>query len=183
MNSYISILRGINVSGHNMIKMEALRKLYMGLGLADVQSYIQSGNLVFNSKETQPIKLGDKISSSIKKEFGFNVPVMVMELNEMKMIAKNNPFAHDKSKDQSVLHISFLSEDPEKASVEKIAREFYLPDEFHWKGRAVYLYCPGGYGRTKLNNGFFETKLKLTSTTRNWKTVNELISMAEQISK
>jgi uncharacterized protein (DUF1697 family) len=81
------------------------------------------------------------------------------------------------------MHVSFLSGDPGKAAIANIDPSQYLSDEFSWKGRSVYLYCPGGYGNTKLNNGFFEKKLKLTATTRNWKTVNELIRMAEDISK
>lgn len=183
MNTYISILRGINVSGHNMIKMEALKKIYTGLAFYDVQSYIQSGNVVFRTKGSDPEMIGIKVQAEIKKEFGFDVPVMVIELNEMRKIAKENPFIMDKSKDGSFLHVSFLSGDPGKALVNKIDGALYLPDEFRWKGRAIYLYCPGGYGKTKLNNGFFESKLKITATTRNWKTVNELIRMAEDISK
>jgi uncharacterized protein (DUF1697 family) len=163
--------------------METLKKIYAGLGLADVQSYIQSGNIVFRTKESDPARIGAKIQAAIKKESSFDVPVMVIELKEMKKIAKENPFAGDKSKDQNFLHVSFISADPGKAMIGKIDGALYLPDEFRWKDRAVYLYCPGGYGKTKLNNGFFENKLKLTATTRNWKTVNELIRMAEDISK
>lgn len=166
-----------------MIKMEALKKLYAGLGFADVQTYIQSGNVIFRSKAHECSRLEKKIAEKIHEEYGYHVPVIVMELDEMKKIAKDNPYARDKSKDPSFLHISFLSADSGKASVGKIDGSMYLPDEFLWKDRAIYLYIPGGYGRTKLNNGFFESKLKLTSTTRNWKTVNELIRLAEDISK
>jgi uncharacterized protein (DUF1697 family) len=183
MKTYVSVLRGINVSGHHMIKMDALKRLYTGSGFADVQTYIQSGNVVFRSKAHECSRLANMIAEKILEEFGYHVPVMVLELEELKKIAKGNPYARDKSKDPSFFHISFLSADPGKASIGKIEGSLYLPDEFFWKGRAIYLYIPGGYGRTKLNNGFFESKLKLTSTTRNWKTVNELISMAEQISK
>lgn len=166
-----------------MIKMDALKKLYIGSGFADVQTYIQSGNVVFRSKAHDCSRLENMIAEKILEEFGYHVPVMVLVLDELKKIAKDNPFVRDRSKDPSFFHISFLSADPGKASVGKIEGALYLPDEFFWKGRVVYLYTPGGYGKTKLNNGFFESKLKLTATTRNWKTVNELISMAEQISK
>ncbi|HLO79369.1 MAG TPA: DUF1697 domain-containing protein [Chitinophagaceae bacterium] len=183
MTTYISILRGINVSGHNMIKMEALRKLYASLGLVDVQSYIQSGNLIFRAKESDNRKLEAKIVKAIKNEFGFDVPVMIIGLDELKKIAMGNPFADDKQRDTKFMHVSFLSGDPGKPAIANIDPSQYHPDEFSWKGRSVYLYCPGGYGNTKLNNSFFEKKLKLTATTRNWKTVNELIRMAEDISK
>lgn len=183
MRIYVSFLRGINVSGHNMIKMDALKTLYAGLGFVDVQTYIQSGNVVFRSKAVECSRLENRIAALINKEFGLNVPVMVLELDEMKEIAKGNPFGKDKGKNPSFFHVSFLSAVPGKELISKIDGTLYLPDEFIWKGCAIYLYTPGGYGRTKLNNGFFESKLKLTATTRNWKTVNELISIAELMSK
>jgi uncharacterized protein (DUF1697 family) len=183
MKTYISILRGINVSGHNMIRMEDLRKLYASLGLAEVQSYIQSGNVVFRAKESDGAKLEAKIIKAIKTEFSFDVPVMIIELDELKKIAKGNPYATDKKKDVKFMHVSFLSGDPGKSAIANIDPNQFLPDEFSWKDRSVYLYCPGGYGNTKLNNSFFEKKLKLTATTRNWKTVNELIRMGEDMSK
>ena len=166
-----------------MIKMDALKKLYAESGFTDTQTYIQSGNVVFRSKALGCSTLENKIAEKIHEEFGYQVPVMVLESDEIKKIAKNNPFARDRSKDPSFLHISFLSAEPGKASVGKIEGSLYLPDEFSLKGRAIYLHIPGGYGKTKLNNGFFESKLKLTATTRNWKTVNELIRIAEEMSK
>ena len=166
-----------------MIKMDTLKKLYTRSGFADVQTYIQSGNVIFRSKALECSSLESKIAEKIHEEFGYHVPVMVLELEALKKIAKDNPYARDKSKDPSFFHISFLSADPGKASVGKIEVSQYLPDEFFWRGRAIYLFIPGGYGRTKLNNGFFESKFKLTATTRNWKTVNELISIAEEMSK
>ena len=181
MTTYISILRGINVSGQRMIKMDALRKLYMDLKFENVQTYIQSGNVIFQSKETDSKNLEKKIAQEIFKTFSFEVPVIVMDIRELKSVVKNNPFLDDKAKDHAFLHVTFLSAEPEKEKFDKLPKEQYLPDEFELVGKAIYLYCPNGYGNTKLTNSFFESKLKVVSTTRNWKTTNELLNIAEKI--
>jgi uncharacterized protein (DUF1697 family) len=178
----ISILRGINVSGKNIIKMDALRKLFTGAGFSNVQTYIQSGNIIFETKKTSTAALEKIISDKIKKQFGLNIPVLVIDLEELKKIIKNNPLAKDKSKTENYLHVTFLSNIPSKDNIARISAADFLPDEFFFVEKAIYLYCPTGYGNTKLNNNFFENKLKLTATTRNWKTVNELVNMAHNIS-
>jgi len=181
MTTYISILRGINVSGHKMIKMDALRKMYEGLGFKNVQTYIQSGNVIFQDKIIDTKKLEKKIAKKITDQFSFEVPIMVKEIDELKTIVKNNPFGNDVSKDISYIHVTFLSAIPDKANVDKIKEGKYGVDEFVWIDNAIYLYCPNGYGITKLNNNFIESKLKVMATTRNWKTTKELLSMAENL--
>ena len=180
MAIYISILRGINVGGHNKIKMDDLRKLFANAGFGKVQTYIQSGNIIFETKKTTTIFLEKIIADEIKKQFGFNVPVLVIELEELKNVIKNNPFAKDKLKNENYLHVTFLSGKPAKENIAQIIAGNFLPDEFIVINKAVYLHCPNGYGNTKLNNNFFENKLKLTATTRNWKTVNEILKIAEE---
>ncbi len=182
MKTYITILRGINVSGHKMIKMEALRKMFEALNFKNVKTYIQSGNVVFQSKETNSDKLEKKIAKKIQEEFGFEVPVMVKELYEIKTVLKNNPFINKRKEDITKLHVTFLSGEPEMEAIDKIKEEQYIPDEFILAGKNIYLFCLNGYGNTKLNNNFFENKLKVVATTRNWKTVNELVLMGENIS-
>lgn len=179
MTTYISILRGINVGGHNKIKMDALRQMFIDADFDSVQTYIQSGNIIFKTKKTATTALEETISGEIKKQFGFHVPVFAIELDELKKVAKNNPFAKDKSKSIDFLHVTFLSGKPTYESINKISANNFLPDEFIVMDKAIYLHCPNGYGNTKLNNNFFESKLKLTATTRNWKTVNELVKIAE----
>jgi len=181
MQTYISILRGINVSGHKMIKMEALRKMYADLNFKNIQSYIQSGNVIFQDKIMNHVDLQNKIAKAILKEFGFEVPVMVKELNELKTILNNNPFLKNRNEDITKLHVTFLSKEPEQMNLDKIKDGQYGADEFILAGKTVYLFCPNGYGNTKLNNTFFENKLKVIATTRNWKTINELFNMAERI--
>ena len=179
MTTYISILRGINVSGKSIIKMDALRKMFIDTGFENVQTYIQSGNVIFKTKKISASQLEKKISSEIEKQFGLKVPVLVIELGELKRVVKNNPFANDKSKDTDFFHVTFLSEKPAKENMDKIFAANFLPNEFIAIDKTIYLYCPNGYGNTKINNNFFENKLKLTATTRNWKTVNELVRIAE----
>jgi len=178
MKTYISILRGINVSGHKMIKMDALKQLYADLGFKNISTYIQSGNVIFQASKSQTKDLEKKIADRIAKQFGFDVPVFVIEAEEVKKIADKNPFLKKKV-DVSKLHVTFLSGEPSEENISKISGAPYSPDEFAIKGKTIYLFCPNGYGNTKLNNTFFENKLKVTATTRNWKTTNELIRIAE----
>jgi len=181
MTTFISILRGINVSGHRMIKMDALRQLYTEMGFSNVQTYIQSGNVVFQYKKVKLLELEKNIAKKISEKSGFDVPVIVKEYEELKLIIKNNPFLKDKTKDTSHLHVTFLSAKPDKANFEKIKEGQYQADEFHLVDKSIYLYCPNGYGNSKLTNSFFESKLKVTATTRNWRTTNELIKIAEKL--
>jgi uncharacterized protein (DUF1697 family) len=180
MDTYISILRGINVSGHNMIRMDALKKLYEDIGFKQVQTFIQSGNVLFREKKTDGWILEKKISEKIAEMFGFTVPVLVKALSEMEPVLKNNPFVNDRHSDIKSLHVTFLSRVPEQTAIEKINVQSGN-DEFIISGNVIYIYCPDGYGRTKLNNTFFENKLKIVATTRNWKTVNELVNIAKSM--
>ncbi len=181
MPTYISILRGINVSGHKMIKMEELASLFKSLYFKNVKTYIQSGNVVFQAIETGVHELAKRIEEKISEQFGFAVPVLVKEKNEIARVLQNNPFIKSNAKDVSKLHVTFLSNKPEQINIDKIQQGQYEPDEYIISGSVIYLYCPNGYGNTKLNNNFFESKLKVTATTRNWKTVNELMKMANVI--
>lgn len=177
MITYISILRGINVSGQKLIKMEALRKSYEALGFHNVTTYVQSGNVIFTSKTGSSEKLAQRITQQIKKDFGFDVPVLVLTIGKLKAIIAKNPFAH---KEANFIYVTFLASKPENFD-KKIIEEKKLPvEEIAFTDDAVYLYCPKGYGNSKLNNSLMESKLKVTSTTRNWKTTNELFKIANQ---
>jgi uncharacterized protein (DUF1697 family) len=180
MQTYISMLRGINVSGQKMIKMDALKESFIESGFKNVQTYIQSGNVIFQTEKTKHKDLEKKIAQIILEKFNFEVPVIVIEPEELKTILKNNPFQKDKRKDLSNSFITFLSDEPDKDNIDKIKQNQYLPDEFELIGKAVYVNCPNGYGRTKLTNNFFESKLKVSATSRNWKTSNELLVIAEK---
>ncbi len=183
MPTYISILRGINVSGQRIIKMEALRALYAELGFENVQSLIQSGNVIFKHGGAKRAVLEHQIATGIQREFGFEVPVMVMEIEALKNIVENNPFSKDNQKNINYLHVTFLSAEPEKGKFDKMMEATYQDDEIRLIDGTIYLYCPNGYGKTRLNNGFLESKLGVTATTRNWKTTNQLLTLAEEIDK
>jgi uncharacterized protein (DUF1697 family) len=169
MKYFIALLRGINVSGQKQIKMAELKTLFENIGFKNVETYIQSGNVIFASKEKSIKKLEDKISSGIKNKFGFDVQVIVIISSEIEYILKTNPFL--KKKDADKLYVTFLSIIPSVENVEKLNSVNYLPEEYVIDGRYIYLFFTNGYGRAKLNNNYFENKLKVFCTTRNWKTV------------
>ena len=183
METYISILRGINVSGQKLIKMDALQKLYKNLGFNDVTTYVQSGNVIFTCENIEQKKLEQKISRQIEDDFGFNIPIIVLTIDDLKQIIDNSPFSKDSNKEQTYLHVTFLSSVPENYDKESIETKKQGGEEVAFTNKAIYLYCPNGYGKTKLNNNFIEAKLKVVTTTRNWKTTNELLRIAIQTNK
>lgn len=178
MKIYISVLRGINVGGNRIIKMEALREMYRQLGFEEIQTFIQSGNVIFRYKKTGTKELEEKISFRILADFGFEVPVIVLEMEELENLVSSNPFAGEEGRNISSMHITFLSEMPVGEKLDKIGAELCRNDEFRVRDKVIYLYCPEGYGKTRLTNGFFENRLNVNATTRNWKTTIELLSMA-----
>jgi uncharacterized protein (DUF1697 family) len=180
MATYISILRGINVSGHKPIKMDALRKSYENLGFHKITTYVQSGNVIFTAKDVELNELGEKISRQIKQDFGFEVAVIVLFIDKLKQIINSNPFLSHPDKEQTFLHITFLSSKPDKYDYKTIEDKKQNGEEIFIADNAVYLYCPNGYGKSKLSNSFLETKLKVGATTRNWKTTNEILKIAQQ---
>jgi uncharacterized protein (DUF1697 family) len=181
MTTYISILRGINVSGQKLIKMDALRKSYENLGFQNVKTYVQSGNVIFTDNDTDCRRLEQEISRQIEKDFEFDVPVIVLTIDKLKQITDNNPFLKDLNRDPTYLYVTFLSSTPELNDYKQIEDKKQNGEEIFFSDYAVYLYCPNGYGRTKLNNNFLEAKLKVGATTRNWKTTNELLKIAQTI--
>ncbi|MCX6263118.1 MAG: DUF1697 domain-containing protein [Bacteroidetes bacterium] len=182
MTTYISTLRGINVSGQKLIKMADLQKTYEKLGFGNITTYVQSGNVVFTGKKATPKELAASISQQIAKDFGFQVPVLVLSINSLRQIIASNPFLQDSEKDIAFIHITFLSSQPPKFDEKAIEEKKLGGEAIAFTNMAVYLYCPNGYGKTKLTNSFLETKLQVSATTRNWKTTNELVRIAEEIS-
>jgi uncharacterized protein (DUF1697 family) len=172
---YIALLRGINVSGKRKIKMIDLRAMCEKIGLEEVQTYIQSGNLIFESSEETPSVLEQVLKEQIQAVFGLEVPVMVMSQAYLKEIAENNPFLKkNNALDIKLLHVTFLAEKPAEDSIRVLREKDYGTDEFQVLEDRVYLYFPNGYGRTKLTNTVFEKKLQVAATTRNWRTVSKL---------
>ena len=174
----IALLRGINVSGQRMIKMNDLKALFESLKLKNVRTYLQSGNVVFDSGEPAVGAQGKRIENKILQILGLEVPVIMRTADQLENILQNNPFLKDRNEEITRLYVIFLAEAPAADSLFKLNGYKSADDEFIVSGKEIYLFCPGGYGNTKFSNGFFESKLKVTATTRNWKTVTELVAMA-----
>lgn len=181
MTVCISILRGINVSGKNIIRMQDLKNWYIESGFEKVTTYIQSGNVVFYEPRSRPVsEIANHIRTIIEEKTGFKVPVIVRTLDEMLVTVRDNPFMTIPGINQEKLHVTFLSENPESLNSEKLLTCSFPPDQFVVQNRDIYLYIPESYGNTKLSNAFFESRLKVTATTRNWATVKKLLEMGEQ---
>jgi uncharacterized protein (DUF1697 family) len=179
MSNYIAMLRGINVSGHNIVKMEQLRASFAALGFSNVKTYIQSGNVVFEAAKDSAASLSKKIEQKILSDFGFPVPVFLRTSKEMEEIIKANPLLKLPSVDHSKLHVTFLAGEPPKTAPASLQALAAKTEQFRVVGCIVYLYCPEGYGNSKLANSFIEKKLSVGATTRNWKTVNTLLAMMQ----
>lgn len=178
MPTYISMLRGVNLGPHNRMKMEDLRKSLEPLKFENLNTYIQSGNLVFKASKQSPLQLSELIEQRIAGVFGLSVPAITKTTEQLKEIIDNNPFLKQKNIDPSRLHVTFLSPAPKDELVKKLPA-IKGDDEFRHVKEALYLHCPNGYGETKLTNGYFEKALAVRTTTRNWKTVNTLYEMAQ----
>jgi uncharacterized protein (DUF1697 family) len=183
MTTYISLLRGINVGGQKKVSMKDLKSVYESLGFINVATYIQSGNVVFQSQLKDELLICKKIQKQILELFGFNVPVMIRDLDKFKSIRSINPFKSLNELDSKNLYVTFLFELPESNNSELFNKSDFLPEVFHFNGTEIYLNCVNGYGKTKLDNNFFERKLKVKATTRNLRTINELIKIANGSTK
>jgi uncharacterized protein (DUF1697 family) len=181
MTTYISMVRGINV-GSKRIKMADLRDIYTFLGFKPVKTYIQSGNVIFKSNIDDPDELGQRIAQKIFETYNYHVEIVIRTMEELKTVVQSCPFGN---KEVEYLHVTFLSAIPGEDRVRSIDMEningIKSTEEFKLLSKEIYLYLPEGYGRTKLNNNFFEKKLGLNATTRNWKTVNKLLEIAESL--
>ncbi|MGZ6332271.1 MAG: DUF1697 domain-containing protein [Bdellovibrionota bacterium] len=177
MSVQIAMLRGINVSGQKLIKMEELREALGTLGFRNLRTYVQSGNVVFEGKGT-PAQLSEKIRKKILAHFGHEVPVIVRSSEEIGKILAKNPFLKERDIDPTRLHVVFLSEAPAKNLISKLGAIAAGADRFHAVKTEIYLHCPKGYGNTKFSPATLERTLGVTTTTRNWNTVNQLFEMA-----
>ena len=155
--------------------------LYEKLGFCGVATYINSGNVIFSAENSNPSDLSSRIEKAISSHFGFEVPVIIRTPHELENILGSNPFLALGNPDESQLYVTFLSSMPDKGLVEKTLAFEYPPDTFIIRDREVFVNCPGGYGRTKLNNTFFEAKLKVVATTRNWNTIRQLHDLSKSI--
>lgn len=178
MHTLISMIRGINVGGNRPLKMERLRAIHEGLGLRKARTYLQSGNVVFEAAGADADKHAVALERRILRNCGFEVAVAVRTAREMTAALGANPFLGRASIDPRFLHATFLVRHGAQASLEGIDLPLAKGEAAASVGGVIYLYCPFGYGNTKINNAFFERKLAAGATTRNWNTVTALERMA-----
>jgi uncharacterized protein (DUF1697 family) len=186
MSTYVAMLRSINVGGRNRIAMRDLEQLVTSLGFGRVATYLQSGNLVFTGTGS-PAATGRTIEQGITAEFGLDVPVIVRSRAQFTRVLAGSPYVRP-DLDPTTLHVTFLAESPPPERIRRLAEvaesgasgSTFGLDRFEIAGDAVYLHCPGGYGESKLNNSFFERRLKVTATTRNWRTVTALADLVSR---
>lgn len=174
MKTHIALLRGINVGGHKKLKMADLKLMMEDLGFQNVITYIQSGNVVFSAKEEKG--LSKKISNEIKEKYGWEVPVLVKTANAIAKILKDCPFEEAK---KTEAYFMLLASQPETKLMEAVREISYPNEEFVMTPECVYIFYSKGHGNEKLNNNFFEKKLKVAATTRNYRTLVKLVELAK----
>ena len=177
------MLRAVNVGGHNQIKMEALRSLCESLKLESVQTYVQSGNAVFVSKEKNLDGLSRRIRGAIGAKAGFQPDVILRTAAEMRRVIAKNPFAERDGIEPAKLLVAFLAGDPGKAARDSLSRLDMRGEEVHARGSDLYIYFANGMGRSKLPWPAIHKALGIPSTGRNWNTVLKLCEMAEALEK
>ena len=175
MPRYAAMLRGINLGSHKRISMADLRRLFEDLGAKDVKTYVVSGNVVFDSPPGSRPEVARKIRDRIQADLGHDVAIVLRTAAEMAEVAATRPFGSD---DDAHLYVTFLEEKPDAARVKGLDAAAFAPDEFEIRGTEAYLHFPGGYGRSKLSNEWFERKLGVAATTRNWRTVTALAELS-----
>lgn len=177
----ISMLRGVNLGPHNRIKMDALRALYASLKLEDPRTYVQSGNVIFRTKEKNSALLAKKIQAAIQKKFGCSPEVILRTTDELRKAIAASPFADRPNLEPGKILVSFLDAEPPREATGAFDKFKHYPEEVHLKGRELYIYFPNGAGRSKLPWSSIEKLLRVTGTARNWNSVTNMLKMAEEM--
>lgn len=178
MTTYIALLRGINVSGHNKIKMAELKQLFVNLGFNEVTTYIQSGNVIFQSEQIIISKIEQQIIEQIKQEFGHTINVLVLKKEDLSKIFISNPFLENKKIDIKSLYVTLLKDNYFVEGIKQLEPFLTNNEEFRIIDNCAYIYYPNGAGNSKLTTNLFEKKLKTTATARNWRTITKLVELS-----
>jgi len=176
--SYVALLRGINVGGKNKLPMKDLAAIFTAAGCSDVQTYIQSGNVIFHAAPSVIKTLVKKISTAIETDFGMKIPVVIFSAEEMQHAVKGNPYRKEDPEGKA-LHIIFLADKASAAAAKNLDPMRSHPDRFHLRERNIYLHLPNGVARTKLTNAYFDKALATVTTQRNWATTLKLLEMMQ----
>ena len=180
MTKHLALLRGINVSGHNMIKMDALKKMLENMGFQNVETYIQTGNVFVDSDEDNAASVGFKIKQEIAKVFGHDVPVVMVSKSELEACFKNNPYLKEKDCDTKKLYVAFISKELSPLALNDLKISNFKPDEAAIDSSRIYIKYAVGAGKTKLDQKYIEKKLNVVATVRNWNTVTTLLNMYDK---
>jgi len=174
--TYLALLRGINVGGKHILPMKDLAAIFAESKCAEVRTFIQSGNVVFSASAEAAKQLPAVIGGRIEQRFGFSVPVILRDRKELAKAIRENPFAQQ-GLPETALHVYFLADLPNAAAVKSLDPSRSSPDEFRVVGRHIYLHLPNGMARTKLTSAYFDSKLSTVCTARNWATTNKLLEL------
>jgi uncharacterized protein (DUF1697 family) len=177
----VSLLRGVNVGGHNKIRMDALRSLYESLGLRKVETFIQSGNVVFTTQARDRMALAQRIEEAIEKKFGFHCDVVLRNASELRDVLARNPFAERLDIDPAKILITLLASDPDPEGCAKVRAMDIHPEELHIDGREVYVYFANGMARPKMPWPLIGKALKTPGTGRNLNSIRKLLAIAERL--
>ena len=180
MTTHLALLRGINVSGHNMLKMEALKTTLENIGFENVQTYIQSGNVFVDSEEENQAKVGFQIKQEIFKVFGHEVPIVVVNKQDLEACFKNNLFLNDTDLDTKKLYVAFVSIALQSTSINDLKMSQVKPDEAQIDENRIYIKYAVGAGKTRFDQKYIEKKLNVIATIRNWNTVTQLLKIYEE---
>lgn len=179
MPAIIAMLRGVNVGTHGRISMEALRALCGSLGWQGAQTYVQSGNVVFRSRERDLRALAKRFEDAFEKNFGFRAALVLRTAAEMRAVIATNPFAKRKDVDPGKFHVLFLTEELSPEIRKQLEATKVGPEEIETRAREVFVYYPTGAGQSKLP-AVMDRILKKAGTARNWNSVTSLLEMAEK---
>ena len=174
---YVALLRGVNVGGKNKLPMADLRDIFTAAGCAAVQTYIQSGNVVFEAAQDLAEWVPEIVTRAIRRRFGYETAVVMRSSEELRQVVASNPF--DTSGDPRFLHVAFLEDTPGAEAVSRLDPQRSPPDTFAVRGRNVHLHYPNGVARSKLTNEYLAAQLQTASTMRNWRTVLSLLEMVD----
>ena len=181
MSIYIAMLRGINIGPHKRIKMEKLRACCEALKFERVETYIQSGNVVFKAAKLSPAAVSKKLEGRIVTDFGFQVDVITRTCQELQKIVGANPLLKEPSLDESKFHVTFLSDVPDALAIKKLQALTLPPDQVRVSRREIYFYFPNGVSGSSLWKHNLDRVLSVTGTMRNWRTVCRLDQMASEL--
>jgi uncharacterized protein (DUF1697 family) len=177
MTTHLALLRGINVSGHNMMKMEALKTMLENIGFTNVRTYLQSGNVFVDTEEESASKVGFMIKQEIFKVFGHEVPTIVITKEDLELCFKNSPYLKEKDIDTKKLYVAFVSTALKSENINDLKISQFKPDEASIDGNRIFIKYDIGAGKTRLEGKYIEKKLNVIVTMRNWNTVTNLLKM------